>query len=54
LEGVDVAQTAKRAATFWLIGLVFSVITVLIDIYETTQEEAQLVSLKKAYSADEK
>ena len=35
-------------------GLVFSVITVFVEIYETTQEEAQLVSLKKAYSADEK
>lgn len=42
LEGVDTAKAAKRAAFFWLLGLVFSVIVVAIQIIETSQEEAAL------------
>ncbi len=36
------AKAAKRAAFFWLLGLIFSVITVLIQILETSKEESQL------------
>lgn len=42
LEGVDKEKAAKRAAFFWLLGLVFSVILVLLQMYETSLEEAQL------------
>lgn len=42
LEGVDTAKAAKRAAFFWLLGLIFSVIVVVIQIVETAQEEALL------------
>ena len=34
LGGVDKDVASKRAATFWLIALVFSVITVLVQMYE--------------------
>ena len=34
LEGVDKEKAAKRAAFFWLLGLIFSVILVLIAMYE--------------------
>ena len=40
LDGVDTAKAAKRAATFWLIALLFGLAVVLINMYETTQEEA--------------
>lgn len=36
------AKAAKRAAFFWLLGLIFSVITVVIQIVETSKEESQL------------
>lgn len=36
------AKAAKRAAFFWLLGLIFSVITVVIQILETSKEESQL------------
>jgi hypothetical protein len=39
---VDTAKAAKRAAFFWFLGLVFSVIVVVIQIVETSQEEAIL------------
>ena len=42
LQNVDMAKAAKRAAFFWLLGLIFSVITVVIAILETSKEEAQL------------
>jgi len=39
LEGVDKELAGKRAATFWLLGLIFSLILVLINIFETHMEE---------------
>ena len=42
LEGVDKEKAAKRAAFFWLLGLIFSVILVVIQMIETSKEEAQL------------
>lgn len=36
------AKAAKRAAFFWLLGLIFSVIIVVIQILETSKEESQL------------
>ena len=42
LQGVDKEKAAKRAAFFWLLGLIFSVILVVIQMIETAKEEAQL------------
>ncbi len=42
LQGVDKEKAAKRAALFWLLGLIFSVILVVIQMIETAKEEAQL------------
>ena len=54
IEGVDTAQMAKRAATFWLIGLLFSIAGVIVAMYETAQEEAIIVAQKKSAGGDEK
>lgn len=42
LQNVDKEKAAKRAAFFWLLGLIFSVILVIIQMIETAKEEAQL------------
>ena len=34
LQSVDKDQASKRAAFFWLLGLVFSVILVFVEMYE--------------------
>lgn len=54
LEGVDINKAAKRASFFWLLGLIFSVILVLIQMYETAVEEAQLKAQLSQQIQDEK
>lgn len=44
LEGFDKELAGKRAATFWLIGLLFGLALVLIAMYETMLEEQHLKS----------
>lgn len=46
-------MAAKRAATFWLIGLIFTLAGVLISIYEATMEEKYLVEQKKRIGSDD-
>lgn len=40
LEGIDKDAAAKKACLFWLIGLIFSIALVLVQMYETALEEA--------------
>jgi peroxin-11B len=40
LDGVDTTKAAKRACFFWLLGLIFSIALVLVQMYETNYEEA--------------
>lgn len=54
LQGVDTSLAAKRAATFWLIGLVFSIALTLVQMYDTAQEEAFYKGRKKQFAGDEK
>lgn len=54
LEGFDKEQAGKRAATCWLLGLIFSLILVLISIYEASLEEAALRHQAKSLSQEEK
>ena len=42
LEGVDKEKAGKRAAFFWLIGLLFSIAAVAVEMLEVAKEEAQL------------
>ena len=42
LQNVDQAKAAKRACFFWLLGLLFSVLLVFVQMYETAQEEVTL------------
>ena len=44
LEGVDKEKAGKRAAFFWLIGLLFSIAATVISIIETAKDEAALVA----------
>lgn len=48
LEGVDKEKAGKRAAFFWLLGLIFSVAVVVISMFEVVQEEK---ALKLKYAA---
>ena len=43
LTGVDKEKAAKRAAFFWLLGLLFTLIVVLIQMYETHMEESEFL-----------
>eukprot|EP00347_Sterkiella_histriomuscorum_P005562 403356134 len=54
LEGVDKEVAGKRAATFWLLGLIFTLILVLIQWYETQQEEAALRREARNLSPEQK
>lgn len=54
LEGFDKEKAAKRAAFFWLIGLIFSIISVLVAMYETALEEAELRERRAYASGDDK
>ena len=38
-EGIDKDTAGKRAATFWLLGLVFGILAVLIQLYDLMLEE---------------
>jgi hypothetical protein len=53
---VDKDAAAKKAALFWLIGLIFSIALVLVQMYETALEEAYLLAQAKelASNPDEK
>ena len=42
LEGVDKEKAGKRAAFFWLLGLLFSIAVVVIEMVEVAREEAKL------------
>ena len=42
LEGVDKEKAGKRAAFFWMLGLIFSIAVVIIQILEVAKEESQL------------
>ena len=42
LEGVDKEKAGKRAAFFWLVGLLFSIALVIVQMVETAKEEAAL------------
>ena len=42
LDSVDKEKAAKRAALFWLLGLIFSVALTAISMYEVQLEEAKL------------
>ena len=53
LDVVDKDVAAKRAAKFWLLALVFGVILVLVQIYETQMEEKFLIENLKKVGADE-
>lgn len=44
LEGVDKEKAGKRAAFFWLMGLLFSIAVTIIQILEVQKEEALLHS----------
>ena len=47
LEGVDKEKAGKRAAFFWLMGLLFSIASVIVAIVETAKDEAALVAEQK-------
>ena len=40
LEGVDKEKAGKRAAFFWMLGLLFSIAVVIIEMLETAKAEA--------------
>ena len=42
LDGVDKEKAGKRACFFWLLGLVFSIALVFVQMYEAAYEEVQL------------
>lgn len=48
LEGVDKEKAGKRAAFFWLVGLVFSVAVTVIQMLEAAKEDAKIKSEYKA------
>ena len=52
LNSVNTADAAKKGATMWLTGLFFSIILILIEIYETSMQESKLYALKKEGSLD--
>ena len=56
LEGVDKEKAAKRAAFFWLMGLIFSIASTVVLILEVQREEILLQSEIRAAgsSADER
>lgn len=54
LEGVDKEKAGKRAATFWLLGLIFTLALVVLSIYETNLEEQALKRQAKSLSPEEK
>jgi hypothetical protein len=56
LEGVDKEKAGKRAAFFWLMGLLFSIAVTLIQMYEVAKDEGLLNAEIRATgsSADER
>ena len=54
LNGVDVEKAGKRASFFWLMGLIFSIASVLIQMYETHLQEAYLVQKRKVMLEEDK
>mmetsp|Transcript_41677 Transcript_41677/g.40045 ORF Transcript_41677/g.40045 Transcript_41677/m.40045 type:complete len:131 (+) Transcript_41677:120-512(+) len=49
LESVDKDKASKWAATFWLLGLFFGILSVLSQFYEVFLEEKNLAVLKKQH-----
>jgi len=55
IEGVDKEKAGKRAAFFWLTGLVFSIALVIVQMLEVAKEESQLnYEIKQAAGGDER
>ncbi len=53
LEGVDKEKAGKRAAFFWLLGLIFSIAVTIIQMLEVAADEKKLREKFASQGADQ-